>query len=239
MENKNFLLFGAILGVALIAAAAVVSVTIYNVRALQDTIAVTGSAKEQVISDTVKWVGVFTRNIPYASLRSGYASMKADEAIVRTFLTDGGVPDVEIKVNPVTLDDYGKYNPQAPQEYSLSQTVEVNSKNIEVVSKLAKNLDPVVSKGVVFSTRSLEYYYSKLPDLRVSLLSKAVEDAKARAEKIVETTGRSVGTIQSAAAGVVQVLPVNSVDISDYGNYDNSSIEKEVMVTVKVAFRLQ
>jgi hypothetical protein len=239
MENKNFLVFGAILGVALVASAVVVSLTIYNVRALEDTIAVTGSAKERVTSDTVKWSGMFTRSIPYAQLRSGYASMKQDETIVRTFLTSNGVAEADVKVNPVMLEDYGKYNPQAPQEYALRQTIEVNSRDVEKVSALAKNLDPVISKGVVFSTQFLEYYYSKLPDLRVSLLSKAVEDAKARAEKIVETTGRKVGSIQSAAAGVVQVLPVNSVDISDYGNYDNSSIDKEVMVTVKASFRIK
>jgi len=37
----------------------------------------------------------------------------------------------------------------------------------------------------------------------------------------------------------VQVMPVNSVDISDYGNYDTSTIDKDVMVTVKTIFRLE
>jgi len=39
--------------------------------------------------------------------------------------------------------------------------------------------------------------------------------------------------------GVVQVMPVNSVEISDYGTYDTGSIEKEVMVTVKALFILR
>ncbi len=85
----------------------------------------------------------------------------------------------------------------------------------------------------------MEYYYSKLPDLRVSLLSDAVKDAKARAEQIAQGTGRGIGNVLSASNGVVQVISPNSVDVSDYGSYDTSSIEKDVMVTIKASFRLK
>jgi uncharacterized protein len=75
--------------------------------------------------------------------------------------------------------------------------------------------------------------------LRISLLSDAIKDAKARAQKIAESSGKQVGAIQSANMGVVQVMQVNSVDISDYGAYDTSTIDKDVMVTVKTIFRLE
>jgi hypothetical protein len=39
--------------------------------------------------------------------------------------------------------------------------------------------------------------------------------------------------------GVVQVMQPNSVDISDYGNYDTSTVEKEIMITVKASFSLR
>jgi hypothetical protein len=34
------------------------------------------------------------------------------------------------------------------------------------------------------------------------------------------------------------VLPKGGVDVSDYGTYDTSSMEKEVMVTVRATFAL-
>ena len=70
-------------------------------------------------------------------------------------------------------------------------------------------------------------------------MSDAIKDAKSRAEKIAEGTGRKVGSVQEASSGVVQVLTPNSIEVSDYGSYDTSSIEKEVMVTVKASFRLK
>jgi hypothetical protein len=123
--------------------------------------------------------------------------------------------------------------------YQLFQTVTVQDNDVSKITKLSQLIPSLASGGAIVSVQSLEYYYSRLADLRVSLLSEAVKDAKARAEKIAEGTGRQVGNIQSANNGVVQVLAPNSVDISDYGSYDTSSVQKDIMVTVKASFRLK
>ena len=56
---------------------------------------------------------------------------------------------------------------------------------------------------------------------------------------MAEATGKSVGSLKSAASGVVQVLPANSLEVSDYGTYDTSKVNKNVMVTVKASFNLR
>ncbi|MBC7334387.1 MAG: SIMPL domain-containing protein, partial [Actinobacteria bacterium] len=131
------------------------------------------------------------------------------------------------------------YDPYAPREYILRQNVEIKSSDVEKITSIAKNTQKIIDQGVIFSTNSLEYYYSKLPELRISLLSEAVKDAKLRAEQIAKGSGREIRSIKSATSGVVQVLPVYSTEISDYGAYDTSTIEKEVMVTVSVVFTLK
>ena len=108
-----------------------------------------------------------------------------------------------------------------------------------LISEIAKNINPLIEKGVVFSTQSLEYTYTKLPEERVEMLSSAVKDAKARASKLAESSGKSVGQLKSASSGVVQVMSANSLDISDYGSYDTSKIEKNIMLTVKASFTLK
>jgi hypothetical protein len=134
-----------------------------------------------------------------------------------------------------TYDQNGIFN----FHYQLNQTVTVQSDDVNKLTDISKKVSTLASQGVIVSVQSLEYYYSKLPDLRISLLTQAVEDAKARAAKIAQGTGRRVGNVQNASIGVVQVMSPNSVDVSDYGSYDTSSIEKDVMVTVKASFRLR
>jgi hypothetical protein len=66
-----------------------------------------------------------------------------------------------------------------------------------------------------------------------------MQDAQSRAASIAKTTGKNVGILKSAAMGVVQVMQPNSTDVSDYGNYDVSTIDKEIMITVKASFTIK
>lgn len=235
----KLIIFGVILGICLIIAAGIGSFTFYKVRAGTETLAVTGSVKQKVTSDLVKWTGTFQRNIPQENLKNGYAQMKADEVLVLKFFKDNGFDESVVQITPIFMEAPFQYDPNAPKEYILRQNVEVQSNEIQKITSMAKNTQILIDQGVIYSTNSLEYYYTKLPELRIALLKDAASDAKMRAQKIAESTGLQVGSIKSANAGVVQVLQVNSTDISDYGAYDTSTIEKEVMVIVTAIFNLK
>jgi len=236
-SNRGSVAMGLILGLSLIAAAGVCSFTFYKVRSLDNTLTVTGSAKQLIVSDKVKWTGVFTRTVPVDGIKQGYGEMKADQDKVVKFFESEGLSADALDISPVQLDEPFKYNPDAPREYNLRQTVTIQSDDVAKIAALAKDTR-LIDAGVIFSTQSIEYYYSRLAGLRVSLLADAVKDAQARAAKIAESTGKRVGSLKSASMGAVQVLQVNSTDVSDYGSYDTSTIDKEVMVAVRAAFVL-
>jgi hypothetical protein len=215
-DNRSGLaILGVLLTVGLLGAAGIGSYAFYKVKSFDNTLSVTGSARQHVTSDMVKWSSTFTREVPTDSLKAGYSGMKTDEAKVVAFLKENGIPAEAITVQPIQMEEPFKYNPGMPQRYSLRQVVLVQSSDVVKVTAIAKDVQKLVDQGVIFSTNMLEYSYSKLPDLRVSLLSDAVKDAQDRAQKIAGSTGRQVGMLRSASMGVVQVLPVGSVDVSD------------------------
>lgn len=237
--GKGLFGLGVLLAAGMIASASIASQTFYKVKALDNTLTVTGSARQRVASDQVKWSGSFSRVVPLAEVKGGYGQMKKDEGDVRSFLKEKGIKDADITISPVFMNENYKQNENSPREFSMRQSVEVRSGDVQMLTALAKDLQPIIDKGVLFSSDVLEYTYSKLPDLRVTMLSDAVKDAQARAAKIAESTGKGVGPVRSASMGVVQVLPVGSTEISDYGAYDTQSVDKEVMVTVKAVFAVQ
>ncbi len=238
-NNKGLIIAGFILGLSLVVAAGLGSYTFYQVKSFDNTLSVTGSAKQKITSDAVKWTAFFERAVPVEDLKKGYDEMNADAAKVAAFLKERGLAEGSVTVSPIQLDEPYKWNQNMPKEYSLRQTVTVSGNEVDKVTAVAKDLKPLIDVGVVISTQSLEYYYTKLPDLRVALLSEAVKDARARAERIAASNGQAVGTLRSASMGVVQVMQVNSTDVSDYGTYDTSGIDKEVMITVRTAFTLK
>jgi hypothetical protein len=166
--------------------------------------------------------------------------MEKDMVIVKKFFADNKIDEKLINFPPLDVTQNYKYNDNSgPREYTLRQAIELQSPDIEGITNLAKNTKQIAQGGVVFTSDALEYYYSKLSDLRVTLLGDAVKDAVSRADVIAKSSGKKVGSIKSASMGVVQVLPVNSIEVSDYGTYDTSSINKEVMVTVRAMFTMK
>lgn len=229
--------FGLILGFSLIAASVIVSYTIFGIKTSENTISVSGSAKQKVVADNARWVARFTRTSTKDQLKNGYELMKSDELAVRDFMKSQGIDTYEI--SPVFMNEIYKNDQNSPKEYNLSQDIDVKSNDPLKMKAVAKNSEILVTSGVMFQPNAVEYYYSKLPELRVSLLPQAIKDAKDRASMIAETSGLIISSVKSVSMGVVQVLADGSIDVSDYGSYDTSTIDKEVMITVKTSFGLK
>jgi uncharacterized protein len=242
-KNNFFKSAQFIIGLCLIVSSIIFSIAFYNSRISMDSISVTGSASQEVVSDSAKFSGSFSRIVKLNNLKSGYDQMSADLKLVNDFLTEQAIDEKDVTISTVSMEQNYDYNssniPPTEKDYTLRQTVEVTSSDINKISTLAKTTQSIINKGVIFSVSPVEYYYKNLPEIRVTLLSGAVADAKRRAEEIVSGTGQKVGVLKSAASGVVQVLPANSLEISDYGTYDTSKINKNVMVTVKAAFDIK
>jgi hypothetical protein len=231
--------FAVILSLGFIISSLIVSWTLYHIKTFDQSLQVIGSAKQQVTSDWVKWDVVFSRPVTMASVKSGNELMKADLAKVLAFFKKNGFSEDMLTVSAVTMEQLYNENSKGPTQYMLRQHVEVQSKDVQKITRLSKDAQTLVENGVVLSSGPVEYFYSKLPELRVSLLKGATLDAMQRANSIAKSSGQKVGPLKAASAGVVQVLSLNSMNVSDYGTYDTSHIEKEVMVSVKATFVLK
>lgn len=245
-DTKNVLLLAGIIGLSIIISTLIGGLSIYKMRSLDDVLSVTGSARAHVVADQVKWSSSLSRTMKQSQLKKGYADMAQDLTLVKAFFQSHNIPENNLTISPIVMNEYYDYNSantisSVPKEkqYTLSQTISLSSSDVSGITTLAKQSSELIDKGVIFMSGNLEYYYSGLADLRVSLLSSAIRDARARADKIASSGGERVGTLRSASSGVVQVLPANSVEVSDYGTYDTSSIDKEVMLTVKAAFSIR
>ncbi len=237
-KNNKLLIFGIILGISAIIAASVIAKALFDSRS-QETISVSGSATTEVTSDEARWTGNFTRTVLQTALKEGHSLMKEDEKVVSDFLNSKGFDAASYEISPVFISEVYKNDPNAPKEYNLTQTVAVRSQDVDQLKAVAKDSGRLADQGLVFSANPVEYYYSDLASLRISLLPDAIKDAKSRAEAIASASGQDVGAIKGVSMGVVQVMPVGAIQVEDYGSYDTTQIEKKVMVTVKAIFGLE
>lgn len=243
--------FALIIGLSLIAGTFIVSNAFYKVKALSNVISVTGSADRMVTSDTAKWSSSFSRVVDVNGLKGGSVQIENDLQAVKAYFAERGVTEKEMTVRPATASSncqssndiiYDKGGQRCSKiiGYTLSQSILIESGDVSKITKLAQeSVGVLIAKGLVFNSDNVEYYFNKLADLRIEMVSEATANAKSRAAKIAESTGAEIGNLQSASLGVFQVSAPNSTEISDYGIYDNSSVDKKISATVRASFVLK
>ncbi len=239
MNTNNPIAPALVLGLSLMGAATIGAYSFYRVHTLDNTLSVTGSATTDAKADSAKWTVSVSRSAYEEGIAAAQTRVASDAKQISDFLTKGGIPAEGVSVSPTFVDREYSSDQNAPVRYTVRLDVTASSDKPELIEQLSKNISSLAARGIVVSAQTPQYYISNLPELRVSLIGKAVEDAKARASEIAKSTGRSVGALQSASGGVVQVLAENSVDVSDYGNYDTSTIQKKVMVTARATFYIR
>jgi len=143
-------------------------------------------------------------------------------------------------MNSVAWDKFGGQICGKIASYSIQQGIVVESTDAEKVRTLSQTAPSAfVAQGMVFTGGQVEYFYSKLADLKLDMMQEAAKNAKDRADRITSATGGKAGGIRTATMGVFQVSAVNSMDVSDSGVYDTSAFEKKVTAIVRGTFALE
>lgn len=208
-----------------------------------ETISVTGLAETNFVSDQIVWTGNYSRKT--MDLRSAYSQLKEDEKKIRGYLKNKGVGDNEMVFSAVSIDkefssrydDNGRMTGSEFTGYNLRQTVTVDSKDIEKVEKISREVTELIESGIEFNSSSPSYYYTKLSELKIDLLAKASADAKTRAETIAKNSGSSLGSIKKATMGVFQITGQNSDEDYSYGGaFNTSSKNKTASITIRIDY---
>ena len=123
--------------------------------------------------------------------------------------------------------------------YSLSQMVAIESSEVSKVEQISREVTELIASGVEFYSESPEFYYTKLAELKIEMVSEATADARLRAEKIAQSSGGDLGNLQSAEMGIFQIVGQNSdEDYSWGGAFNTSSRRKTASITMQLNFQI-
>ncbi|MDD2483825.1 MAG: SIMPL domain-containing protein, partial [Eubacteriales bacterium] len=221
-EQKSKMITNAIIAViivvGLIASSIILASSIVKIKGGDNRIIVTGSAKQQITSDLIVWTGSFNAKSP--NLQEAYAQLDADKKVVLAYLVKQGVPKDKIVFSSInTYTNYiilpnGQYTSEIDY-YDLNQTVTISSEEIDKITEISRNVTELINEGIQFQSNSPQYLYTKIADLKVTMLAEATKDAKKRAEMISENAGSSLGELKYADMGVIQISPLYSNEVSD------------------------
>ncbi|ROL61326.1 SIMPL domain-containing protein [Bacteroidetes/Chlorobi group bacterium ChocPot_Mid] len=241
-NTGGLFMFGLFLAIGLIVSALFISGALKEMKSGSQTIEVKGYAERTIVSDLGVWhCNIRTRS---ENMVTAYNKLKSDIQTAKDYLLSKGVKSEEITISSVNSQKIFKVNDEGNYTniiigYELDQNIKVSSKNIKLIQILANEATSLIEKGIEIFSEPPQFFYTKLNDLKVKMLGEATKDARERAEQLATNSGSKVGKLKSAKQGVFQITPVNSVDVSDYGEYDLSTIEKSVKAVVTVEFSIE
>ncbi len=232
-------------GISIVITAMILGGAFQNRNQGENTISVTGKAEKTFSSDLIVWRGSFSRNA--STLKEAYDLLNQDIEVVKKYLKGKGVKDNEPVFDAVDIQKL--YRTETDKDgietsyftgYLLTQVVKIESKDVDRIEKLSREVTELINQGLEFNSASPEYYYTQLANLKIEMIAEATKDARLRAEKIAQESGSSLGDLKNGDMGVFQIVAPNSSD-EDYswgGSLNTSSREKSASITMSLAFNV-
>ena len=209
----------------------------YKTHADFRSVTVKGLAEKDVVADMGIWNIQFTVSGNDLNQTQKQINNQAKEIV--KFLQAQNFADDEIHVGRIETNDlmanpYRDNNAAETSRFILTQTIAVRSQKVYQIAQAMSLSNELISKGIIFSSQSASYFFTKLNDIKPEMLKSATENAKEAALEFARNSGSKVGKINKANQGVF------SVQARDDANaYEAAQIEKRVRVVSTVEYLLE
>jgi hypothetical protein len=239
---RNNALAALLLGLCFVAGTIVLATTWRgNVKAAQ-TLKVTGSAKLELDSDLGRlqfWV-----QGRGATPQLAWQDLQRQLPEVRGYLASRNVPADALEPLPVnswTIEEFDQNGNRTGRVVACQaeQGFRLELADVQLIRQLSLDLAGLVTEEVNLRTGMPEYLFLGLAEVKEEVQAMAAEDAMRRARKVAAAAGAALGPIRDARMGVLQVTPLHSTVVSDYGVNDNSSIAKQITAVVHASFAIE
>ena len=209
-------------------------------------ISVTGLGSIDFESDIIIWRGSYETSD--RNMARAFETLRKHKNTVESYLVDHGIKPSEITFRQVNTDEENRslYNEEGNyvgsefETYRLSQTVQIDSKDLDGVITISREIPELLEEGIEIQSNNPKFYYSDLDAIKLNLIEQASENGRIRAEQIARNSKSDIKGLNSAKLGVFQILGYNSGESYSWsGTFNTSSRWKTASITVKMNFEVE
>ncbi len=242
VSRNSLLLSALVLGLGAASAGALIGNGFARMRTADRTVAVKGVSEREAKADLAIWPLrlVATDN----DLARANTMLEQNVQAVRRFLHAQGLDTTgsELAVQDFSVQDTrtmgGNYN---ASRYVIHQTLVVRSSLIDQVQAASQKVPDLVRDGVVLSSGQ-EYgnggptfVFTKLNDLKPTMIAEATARAREAAEQFAKDSRSDLTGIRNATQGYFEILPRDQAQ----GMSEETQVMKRVRVVTTVSYGLR
>ena len=243
MSNAKALIpLGFLLVLGLVISTYLVTNVARDLLMARQIIKVRGYAEIPVESDLAIWH--ITVKAKDRNMAKAYPILAAHRKKVIAFLKENGVKPEEIKIISVQVREHKKrtengYETSEIAAFQLSQDITVKSKDVHNLSKISTAISDLLGEGVALKAEMPSYYYTRVNELKSTLLVEATKDARLRAKTLAEGSDVNLGPLRAARQGIFSVRSADASSIAEKAADDVASIPKKITAVVTVDYAMR
>ncbi len=250
MKTKSILIIVTGIIIAFTLNALITGRAIQRFKKEDRAISVKGFSEREVKSDLAVWT--IQCRVANNNLLEGSQLIEDAKNKVIGFLINNGISQDEIiqkdlVVNDKMAQEYGNFDSNNNFRYIIDKVIQVRSNNVDNIQKVSRMTDELLKAGVVLNNRNeyggaVRYYFTKLNEVKPSMLTEATKNAYNAAIQFTTESQVKLGKLKRASQGLFSIVDRDESlgNQGDGGYYSNTmDIFKKVRVVVSVEYSVE
>ena len=140
---------------------------------------------------------------------------------------------------------YGNNQQNNTPRYLITQTIQVRSTNVDLVQKVSRMTGELLQVGVVISNNEygnpIQFYFTKLNDIKPAMISEATKNAREAALKFATENDASLDDLKKANQGLFTIVDRTASLSAGEGGFASSTVDiyKNVRVVISAEYSIK
>jgi hypothetical protein len=235
IQGNRGLVLGAvgIFSIALITSGYLLGDGLRRAKSAERSISVRGVSERDVTADLATWTISFSQEGP--ELDSVNARVEQQSAAVRRFFASAGFRPSDVSDSGVSFNrTHVDHEDGKPTEtrVTVSRSVQLRTNDVMKARAAHERLPALLREGVELDGSNLTYNFTRLNQLKPTMIAEATKRARESAEQFARDSGAHVGPIRTASQGYFSVGPRDGADGDDSSAGDSPFQNVRVVTSV-------
>lgn len=211
------------------------------------SVSVKGFSEREVKADLAVWI-IQTR-MANNDLMEGSKAIDAAKNKVIDFLIQNQIKQEEIIVEGINVIDkkaqqYDNFQQGNAFRYLITQNFQIRSNNVDLIQKVSRMTGELLQVGVFLSNSDygnpLQFYFTKLNDIKPEMITEATKNARKAAEQFATENNSTLGQLKKANQGLFTIVDRTASLSGGEGGYASGTndLYKKVRVVISAEYSI-
>lgn len=248
MKTKNFWIIAVALVLSFGINALLIGKALQRFKMDDRYVSVKGLSEREVKADLVVWniqTRIVNDNLLEGSGKIEEAKNKIVEFLIQKQISKDDIITEGSSVIDKRANQYENFQQMNTPRYLITQIIQIRSSNVDLVQNVSRMTGELLQAGVVISNNEygnpIQYYFTKLNDIKPEMISEATQKAREAALKFATENDSKLGRLKKANQGLFTIVDRTASLSGGEGGYASSTVDiyKKVRVVISAEYSIK